>query len=251
MTPTLLAALILLTVAQTPEKPAGKEKRLFELRTYYAEPGKLDDLNARFRNVTTKLFKKHGITNCGYWMPVENENNQLIYLLAYPDRAAWEKSWKAFVSDPDWNKAKAASEVNGKLVAKVESVFLNATDYSPVFQPKTPKDERVFELRIYKAAPGKMEALNGRFRDTTMRLIAKHGATNLGYWIPVEKAQGAEDTLIYLLAHKSRETAKESGEKFGKDPVWLAAREASEKDGPLVEKRESIFLKPTDYSPTK
>src|SRR5580692_12384820 len=95
---------------------ADKEARFFELRTYHAAPGKLDALNARFRDHTMKLFERHGITNVGYWLPVDNTNYVLIYMLAYPSRAAREQSWKAFMADPDWQAVWKAFEVNGKLV---------------------------------------------------------------------------------------------------------------------------------------
>ncbi len=110
---------------------ANPDTRCFEMRTYYAAPGKLDALHARFRDHTCKLFEKHGMQNIGYWVPVDNPDNKLIYILAYPSREAREKSWKAFMADPDWQKAYKASEVNGRLVAKAESLFLSATDYSP------------------------------------------------------------------------------------------------------------------------
>src|SRR5438105_14820857 len=83
---------------------------VYEMRVYYAAEGKLDALHARFRDHTTKLFEKHGITNIGYWTPVENSERKLIYFLAYPSREAREKSWKAFLADPDWRKAQKDSE---------------------------------------------------------------------------------------------------------------------------------------------
>jgi hypothetical protein len=112
-----------------------KKERFFEMRTYIANEGKLDDLNARFRNHTNRLFVKHGMELVGYWIPADEKKgakNTLVYILAYADREAREKSWKAFVSDPEWNKARAESEKNGALVAKVEAVYLNPTDYSPI-----------------------------------------------------------------------------------------------------------------------
>jgi hypothetical protein len=106
--------------------------RLFEIRTYTTEPGKLDALNARFREHTTKLFEKHGMTNIGYWTPAEGPRSEdtLIYVLAHESRAAADKSWQAFRADPDWLKAKGESEAAGPIVKKVESVFLNPADYS-------------------------------------------------------------------------------------------------------------------------
>src|ERR1700740_1935085 len=113
----VLTSMLMLTTAFAAEK----ETRCFEMRTYYAAPGKLDDLLARFRNHTTKLFEKHGMTNIGYWTPLTHSENKLIYLRAYPDRAAREKSWKEFSSDPEWRAVSRASEANGKLIVKVES----------------------------------------------------------------------------------------------------------------------------------
>ena len=91
-------------------------------------------LNERFRKHTNKLFEKHGMTIIGFWMPTDPKEaeQKLIYILAYPTREAAEKSWKAFQDDPDWQSAKLASERDGKLVQKVDSVFMNPTDYSPI-----------------------------------------------------------------------------------------------------------------------
>ena len=113
----------------------AKDSRCFELRTYYAAPGKLEALNARFRDHTCALFKKHGMEIVGFWMPTDKEQGaeiKLVYLLAHQSREAARQSWKDFSNDPDWKKARTESEANGKLTEKVESVFMAATDYSPV-----------------------------------------------------------------------------------------------------------------------
>ena len=224
---------------------------VYELRTYFAAPGKLDDLNARFRNDTLKIFEKHGIKSVGYWMPLENPDHKLIYMLSYPNREAARKSWRDFGSDPDWQKAAKESEANGRLVTKVQSIYLGPTDYSPEVKPGKMSPERVFELRTYKATPGKLSDLNTRFRDHTLALFKKHGMTNFGYWVPLDKEKGAEDTLIYILAHKSKEAGDASFAAFRADPDWIAAKKASEADGSLTTKVESVFMAPTDYSPTK
>ncbi|HUN81228.1 MAG TPA: NIPSNAP family protein [Phycisphaerae bacterium] len=111
-------------------------------------------------------------------------------------------------------------------------------------------DSRVFELRTYDCAPGKMEALKARFRDHTCKLFEKHHMTVIGFWNPADPGQ-AQRKLIYLLAFPSREAAVRSWKEFQADPEWKAAKEASEKDGKLAEKIESVFLNPTDYSPLK
>ena len=113
---------------------AAQGARVFELRTYTTHEGKLPALQTRFRDHTVALFTKHGMTNIGYWVPADApaSQNTLIYVLAHSSREAAKKSWDAFRNDPDWQKARAASEVPGPIVSKVESVFMNATDYSPL-----------------------------------------------------------------------------------------------------------------------
>jgi hypothetical protein len=121
------------TTASAQSPSIAKDSRVFELRTYYAHPGKLEDLHARFRQHTIGLFKKHGMTIVGFWAPTSPADaaaNTLVYVLAYPDAAAYEAAWKGFREDPAWIAARDASEKNGKLVAKIDSVMLKATDYS-------------------------------------------------------------------------------------------------------------------------
>ena len=110
------------------------DTRVFELRTYHAAPGKMKALNSRFRDHTCELFKKHGMTIVGFWNPSEaaDADKTLIYLLAFPSREAADRSWKAFAADPEWKKVKKASEKEGRLVEKIDRVFLNPTDYSPM-----------------------------------------------------------------------------------------------------------------------
>ena len=116
--------------AQTPAPaPAG---HVYELRTYTAAEGKIANVNARFRDHTRRIFEKHGMKNIGYWTPLEGPTagTTLVYILEHQSREAARASWAAFRTDPDWLKAKAESETAGPIVAKVESVFLNPTDYS-------------------------------------------------------------------------------------------------------------------------
>src|SRR5690349_25175763 len=109
---TLLITLLSLTMIST-VFAAEKDTRCYELRVYYAAPGKLDALHARFRDHTMKLFEKHGMVNLGYWVPAgENKENKLVYLLSFPNLEARKKSWAAFGTDPEWKKAAAESEEN-------------------------------------------------------------------------------------------------------------------------------------------
>lgn len=250
---TLLTTLMLTAAATV--LAAESDSRVFEMRTYYAPAGKLDELHTRFRDHTMRLFEKHGMTNIGYWVPIENADNKLIYVLAYPNRAARDTSWKEFAADPEWKKAQSASEVNGKLVAKVDQLFMTATDFSPAIKPGTGTGERVFELRTYTTTPNNLPLLHARFRDHTIRLFAKHGMTNLFYWQLTPDQKGAENTLIYLLAHASEDAAKNSFAAFRADPDWIAAKAASEQKGggslTVPDGVKSLFLKTTDYSPTR
>ena len=257
MTKHLTTALLVagLSFASASAEDKANDLRLYELRTYHAETGKLEALLARFRGHTTRLFVKHGMTNIGYWVPVENKDNVLIYLLAYPDRAARDASWKNFMADEDWKKAAAASEKDGRLVSKADQLFLTATDFSPGFTAVGATGERLFEMRTYTTPAGKLPALHSRFRDHTLGLFSKHGITNLGYYQPVAGQPPAGETLLYFLAHKDAAAAQKSWDTFRADPIWVALKKASEDaaGGSLTvpDGVKSSFLKPTDFSPVK
>jgi NIPSNAP protein len=118
--------------AAAPTVQAQAAGRVYELRTYTAAPGKFDALNTRFRDHTIRIFAKHGVKNITYWTPTEGPlvGNTLVYVIPHASREAAKKFWSDFQSDPEWIKAKAASEANGPLTTKVESVFMTTTDYS-------------------------------------------------------------------------------------------------------------------------
>ncbi len=108
--------------------------RVFEIRTYHTFPGRLDALNKRFREHTLRMFEKHGMTNVAYWTFEDSpaKDNTLIYVISHSSRAAAKASWAAFSADPEWQKIAADSQKDGKIVEKIESVFVDATDYSPL-----------------------------------------------------------------------------------------------------------------------
>ncbi len=247
----------LITVALLASAFAGAaaDKRFFELRTYNAAPGKLDELHARFRDHTMKLFEKHGMSNLGYWVPSghptnsnptnSNPANQLIYLLAYPSRDAREKSWKDFLADPAWQAAQKASEANGKLVAKVDSVYLNATDFTPAVGTSAASAPRLFELHTFKSAPGRSNDLHARVSETYLPLFRRYGIGQMGYFAPADKDKGADDTLICILAHKDREIAFAAWKSIQQDPALAGAQ------GSGGASEQSIYMVPTAYSPVK
>jgi hypothetical protein len=136
------------------------------------------------------------------------------------------------------------------VVAAFAAGFAARGVFAPVATVHAAAADRVFELRTYTTPPGKLAALKTRFRDHTVRIFEKHGMTSVGYWVP-QDAPLADNTLVYILAHSSREAAAKSWAAFRTDPDWVAAKTASEKDGPLTTKVESVFMTPTDFSAIK
>ena len=120
----LLICFCLVSVAQ------NKDSRYFEMRTYHCNENKRPDLIKRFQDHTLALFEKHGMKNEMYWTPLGTDRaNQLIYVVSHESEEAAKKSWAAFRADPDWIKARDASEADGKIVEKVESVMMKAADF--------------------------------------------------------------------------------------------------------------------------
>ncbi|WP_084582245.1 NIPSNAP family protein [Sphingomonas azotifigens] len=128
-----LLPLALPAAAQTAPTEARQEP-VYELRIYTPAPGKAEALSARFRNHTLKLFAKHGMRNIAYWNELPRPDapeGRVVYILSYPSRAARDADWKAFGDDPEWQKVVAESEANGKLVTRVDSIFMTMAAYSP------------------------------------------------------------------------------------------------------------------------
>jgi hypothetical protein len=112
------------------------------------------------------------------------------------------------------------------------------------------KADRVFEMRTYTTAPGRLDALHARFRDHTNKIFVKHGMQLVGYWTPTDE-ETSSNTLVYILAYPSLEARQASWKAFRDDPDWKKAFAESRADGPIVMKVESRFMAPTDYSPIK
>jgi NIPSNAP len=130
-----MGAMMILSAASRLEAQSGGAKSdvVYELRVYHTAEGRLNDLEARFRDHTVALFTKHGLKSIAYWVPIEEplKGRTLIYILEHPSREAATANWKSFQADPEWVKVKAASEANGQLVEKVDSTYMALTDLSP------------------------------------------------------------------------------------------------------------------------
>jgi hypothetical protein len=126
MTRRLLTLLVLLCASAFPQN------KVYELRTYTCFEGKLEDLKKRFRDHTIRIFQRHGMESIGYWVPDDPEKSKttLMYIISHASREQANQNWKDFSSDPEWKKVAADSEANGKIVQKVDRVFMNPTDFS-------------------------------------------------------------------------------------------------------------------------
>lgn len=114
--------------------------------------------------------------------------------------------------------------------------------------PSTVQDtEKVFEMRTYTTFEGRLDALNQRFADHTIRLFERHGMTSVGYWVP-QNPELVDNTLVYIISHESEEAVTTNWDAFRADPEWQAAAQASEEDGRIVSGVESVIMKATDYS---
>ena len=239
--------------------PKASEIGLYELRVYTANEGKMAALDARFRDHTISLFKRHGMTPIAFFHPIVQPggppDNRLIYLMGYKDRATRDADWASFAADPEWKQVYTASEANGPLLTKApDSIFLAATDYSPPLNRNSALSPRVFELRTYTANPGKLEDLHSRFRDHTLGLFARHGMTSVAYWRPTGGQPQLENKMTYLLAYPSVEARNTSWTAFSADPEWKKVAADSQKNGALLVSQNgvvSVQMRPTDYSPLK
>lgn len=242
------------------DEAAGSGK-LYELRFYVAAPGKLDALNARFRDHTLKLFEKHGMENIAYWTVAEGDKTDgekakdlLIYIVAHENEAAKDASWQAFVADPDWKAARDQSETDGKLLAEAPRViFMTEAEFSKMDWPVSASDSpaKLYELRQYNDGPDRVPFTVERFAAGEDKLFTDAGMETVAFW----KAND-DSAFIYLLAHQDRDTSKESWGKFFKTFRAFMDNYKATHDGPPASAKpgngmEVRFLVPTDYSPRK
>ena len=151
------------------QKAQGFESKYFEIRKYYAHDGKLDELISRFEDHTYSIFERIGMENIAYFLPVDNKEYTMTYILGYPDKASRDKLWQKFIDDPEWREVYQRSTKNGALVKKIEETFM-------VLAPglnKLPKPlpSGVIQLRKYESYEGKLFDLQRRFKDNTQKLF--------------------------------------------------------------------------------
>jgi hypothetical protein len=220
----------------------------FEMRTYTVHEGKMPDLIQRFQNHTRALFTKHGIENVAYFLSEEQPEKQLTFILGYPSAAERDVRWGNFANDPEWKAVATASEANGKIVQKVDQVFMEWA--KGLNAAKAPRPSGIFQLRNYHLLPGRLDAIQARFRDHTQALFEKQGLSNYPYWITVEK-DGAQPKLVYLIGHLTKDEFNAAFGRFVADPEWIRVRDASEASGKIIEKIDAVFFTALPFSPMK
>ena len=220
----------------------------FEMRTYTVHEGKMPDLIQRFQNHTRTLFAKHGIESVAYFLSEAQPEQQLTFILGYPSAAERDIRWANFANDPEWKAVAKASEANGPIVQKAGQVFMVWAN--ELNSAKAPRPSGIFQLRTYHLLPGRLDAIQTRFRDHTQALFEKQGLSNYPYWVTVEK-DGIQPKLVYLLGHLTKDDFNAAFGRFVADPEWILARDASEASGKIVEKIDSHFYTALPFSPMK
>lgn len=248
------AAMASLATAQSPAPSANpaREARTFELRTYYAAEGQLDALNARFRDPALRLFQKHGMTPIGFWVPEGNPDNKLIFLLAYASRSDRDAAWKSLAGDPEWVRARKATDRGGKLVKYIEEEFLVPTDYSPVVVANQAETPRTFELRVSTVRASDIGQIHALLRSGGVEELKEQGLTPVGFFTLDNPRAGPDVTLVSLLAR----TGEPVRARKPADPVLLIAlgQPAMKPTSGTIaatDGKKSEILRPTDYSPLK
>ncbi len=245
----------------TAQQPTTKKDgKLYELRFYTTNPGKLPDLHARFRDHTLKLFEKHGMENIIYWNVVEgaaksddDKDNMLLYIIAHKDEAAKDASWKAFIADPEWKAVAAKSEEKGKILAKAPSaIFMRETDFSAIDEPVNKNSDapaRLWELRQYNDGAERVPHTVDRFNSGEKEIFTKHGMQTVKFWTATDNS-----AFIYLLAHKDKASSDASWKGFRSEfPEFMKKYRDSHPNLPTGRGsgNDVRFLVPTDYSPRK
>ncbi len=246
-----------LSAEETNTKSDGK---LYELRFYVTNPGKLPDLHARFRDHTMKLFEKHGMENIIYWNVSEGAKddgekaeNMLVYIIAHKNEAAKDASWAGFINDPEWKAVAQKSEENGKILAeRPRAIFMREVDFSAPDAPANADSgapARLWELRQYNDGPERVPHTVDRFGSGESEIFTKNGMETVKFWTATDNS-----AFIYLLAHKDKAASDVSWTGFKAEfGDFMKAYRESHPDLPKGRGNgnEVRFLVPTDYSPRK
>jgi hypothetical protein len=196
------------------------------------------------------LFEKHGMVNMAYWLPSDNTDNKLVYLLGYQSKEQRDQSWKAFREDPEWQKVWEASKADGPIVDSVVNTFLTYTSYSPKLKIED-KSPRIFSHRTYYTNEGKLGALHDRFQNHTLEIFKNNGMTNIAYFNLDASHPESKNVLTYFITFPDTTARKNSWKNFSEDPAWKSAYAKSIEHGKLVDSLTAELMIPTSFSPLK
>ena len=220
---------------------------IYEMLTYEAIPGKMKALVERYGIHHLEMYKRHGVGFVGSWTDDVGTTNRFTAMLSYESMADREQKRAMISKDSSWKQElqEGRDEV-GIVVERTHNSILVLTPYSP--EPSISARTNLQELRIYEAMPGKLPAVNDRFANYTYALQQKHKMDVVAYWTA---DVGTDNQLIYMLGYPSMGDRERSFASFAADPVWHKALAESERDGPLLKRVNSSFLRPTAYTPRK
>ena len=192
------------------------------------------------------------MTPIGFWSPEGNPDNKLVFLLAYPSRPARDAAWKSLATDPEWVRARKATDRAGKLVKYIEEEFLVPTDYSPVVAANRNETPRTFELRISTVRAADVGRMHAMLRSSGVKELEKQGLTPVGFFTLDNPQAGPDVTMVSLLAR----TGEPARARKPADPILLIAlgqpaMKPTTGTIAATDGKKAEILKPTDYSPLK
>lgn len=217
--------------------------RVYELRTYFASPGKLDDLHARFKNHTLRLHERYDIENVGYWVPTDNPKRTIVSLVSYPSMAARERSWSRLMADREWIQVRRDSEANGRILDTVREEILTA-DEAVTVKALALKEANGFEIRRFTEESGKADDVKAAVHDELSR---EYGAeqTRVHFFTPTGEGNRTSATLIAIVVRPAPEV------KDDVKPVSLRTGNSGGLAAAKIPGAVVTNLKPTEYSPVK
>jgi len=229
---------------------------LYELRRYEVMPGKLPTLTERFADFTVPKWSGVGFRLVGFWTPdIGVPSTELTYMLAWESLEERKEKFETWHATPGRAERWAASEKDGPLVKRVHNMLLEPTAFCqvdrkvPVGDPIEGRAPYIFELRQYEAMPGKLRNVVRRFGDFTSDRFAHFGFRQVGYWTPV--IGGHSHMLNYMLAWESHDERAKKFAAFRADPERERVFSESEKDGQIVERVSTAFMRPSAFSPLR
>jgi len=225
-----------------------QDQRVYELRTYFASQGKLDDLHHRFKEHMLGLHEKYGISNLGYWVPTDNPKRMIVTLVSYPDMEARERSWARLSADREWINARRQSEANGRILDAVREEILTADQAADVMTFAA-KADRSLEIRRFTAESGKAEEVKALVRDQLTGEVGSNTKAVIRFFSPTGEGNRTSTTLIAFVVRPKVDN--ERMEFVNTRGGVSTGGESGDFTGQRIPGEIVTTLKATEYSPSK